>query len=287
MRFYLFGLIALTLASCAKPLSKFDIVADEFTAPATISFENKSSNSKEYNWNFGDGKSSKEQSPEHHFLKSGRYTISLSSKKGTNESTYQKEIIISAPSTCQVFVSTSLGNMVLELSDKTPKHRDNFLSLVESGYYNGVLFHRVIDGFIIQAGEQNPNNKRVSQTKTIVAEINDHMRHYAGTLSASRMPDNINPEKESSATQFYVVDKNTVSESKLESLEKKNSILYTEAQKEEYLKMGGAPQLDENYTVFGKLLSGFDTLKKISSVKTAAGDRPVDPVTIIQMTLIN
>ncbi len=112
----------------------------------------------------------------------------------------------------KVLISTNMGDMVVELYDETPLHRDNFIKLANEGFYEGVLFHRVIKGFMIQAGDPNSVNagpaKRLGSGGpgyTIEAEINKQFFHKKGALSAARQGDQVNPEKRSSGSQFYIV----------------------------------------------------------------------------------
>ncbi|MGB0165821.1 MAG: peptidylprolyl isomerase [Luteibaculum sp.] len=127
-----------------------------------------------------------------------------------------------------VEISTNQGDIVIELFNETPKHRDNFLKLVNEGFYNGTLFHRVIKDFVIQGGD--PESKGAAPDKqlgnggpgyTIPAEINNKNFHVRGSLSAARLPDQINPEKESSGSQFYIVTGRKYNESDLQALEQR------------------------------------------------------------------
>ena len=153
----------------------------------------------------------------------------------------------------KVKISTSYGDMVLKLYNETPIHRDNFLKLVNEKFYDGLLFHRVINGFMIQGGD--PLSKNATPTQmlgmgdngyTLPAEFNPALKHKKGALAAARTN---NPEKRSSGCQFYIVQ-----------------------------NQNGTPQLDMSYTVFGEVISGFDVIDKIAAVKTQPGDRPVEDV---------
>lgn len=193
-----------------------------------------------------------------------------------------------------VEINTTAGRMVVELYNETPLHRDNFLKLVKEHYYDSTLFHRVISGFMIQGGD--PDSKLAEdRTKplgdggpeyTIPAEFRPELFHRKGALAAARESDDINPEKASNGSQFYIVQGRTWRPSDLDRLaENKNGDRpdslawhYTDEQKDLYWKMGGAPHLDGNYTVFGQLLEGMDVLDLIAGQPTDANDRPLTDV---------
>ena len=127
----------------------------------------------------------------------------------------------------RIIISTDKGDIVLRLYDETPKHRDNFLKLVKEGYYNGTLFHRVIKGFMIQGGD--PDSKGAPKGKhlgaggpdyTIEAEIRPNLYHKRGALCAARLGDDVNPNKESSGSQFYIVSGETYTTAQLKQMEK-------------------------------------------------------------------
>ncbi len=134
----------------------------------------------------------------------------------------------------KVKISTEYGNIILVLYDETPKHRDNFIKLVKEQYYNGSTFHRIIKNFMIQGGD--PNSKDSNNTQlgnggpgyTLPAEINPKYYHKKGALAAARLGDNINPKKESSGSQFYIVQGSTFTADVLKQMEqRKNSSLQT------------------------------------------------------------
>jgi cyclophilin family peptidyl-prolyl cis-trans isomerase len=193
---------------------------------------------------------------------------------------------------------TTEGTLVLRLYDSTPLHRDNFLRLVKSGYYDSLLFHRVIKNFMIQGGD--PDSKRAEAGKplgnggphyTIPAEFRPSLFHKKGVLAAAREGDNVNPQKASSASQFYIVQGKTFTDSQLDSLEIKRLKGYRipAAHREVYKTIGGTPHLDQSYTVFGEVVSGLDVVDKIASVETSKGedrDRPLKDVRIIKAKLI-
>ncbi len=290
MRECIIGLVLCTLLSaCTKPISQFRTVSTDLTAPATIDFENLSTGAESYIWKIDSKIVSDSVGLNHIFLSSGRHTIELISTKGSKKSISKQDIFIEAPSECLVYMLTNLGPLLLSLSDKTPIHRDNFLDLVASSYYDGIKFHRVINGFMVQAGDPKTNSasQKIPYKKEIKEEINTGLLHYKGALAAARMPDNINPERASSGTQFYIVEGQTQTPESIEQHGYSKLFDYTEDQKLRYIQEGGTPQLDGDYTVFGHLIDGYDTLEAISNTATDNRDNPIDPVIIIKATSIN
>jgi len=194
-----------------------------------------------------------------------------------------------------VLLETSMGDMVVRLSDSTPLHRDNFLKLVKMGYYDGILFHRVINHFMIQAGDPESKNAEYGKmlgnggpAYTIPAEFKPELFHKKGVIAAAR--DN-NPQKASSGSQFYIVQGKVFTDEDLDKVEitRLGGRKIPADQREVYKTLGGTPHLDQNYTVFGELISGFDVLDKIAAVptnKTTAPDRPETDVKIISASLI-
>lgn len=182
-----------------------------------------------------------------------------------------------------VTIETEFGNMKVELYDSTPKHKENFIKLVNEGFYKDLLFHRVISGFMVQGGD--PNSRDAPQGTplgsggpgyTIEAEIGSP--HYKGTLAAARQGDNVNPEKKSSGSQFYLVQGTVQTDGELDQYERAKGFKYNAAQREKYKTIGGTPALDMGYTVFGEVVEGMDIVDKIAAVPTGAGDRPIKDV---------
>ena len=160
-------------------------------------------------------------------------------------------------------IITNMGVIKVKLYGKTPKHRENFARLALSGFYDGILFHRVINGFMIQAGDpltKDPDKAASYGTGgpgyTIPAEFVPEYTHLKGALAAARRGDAANPYKESSGSQFYLVQ-------------------------DEY----GCSSLNGDYTVFGQTVEGLDVIDKIAAVETGAKDRPVQDVKIITIKL--
>ena len=199
-----------------------------------------------------------------------------------------------------VEITTTKGVIVIRLSDSTPQHRDNFLKLAKSGYYDSLLFHRVIRNFMIQSGDPdskygNPG-KPMSQggsggpTYTIPAEFRSALFHKRGALGAARTGDNVNPTRASSGSQFYIVQGKRFTDAGLDSVEqfRLHGRKIPEDERSVYRQLGGAPHLDQQYTVFGEVIRGMDVVDSIAAVKTSGAplDRPVDDVRILKMRLV-
>ncbi len=194
-----------------------------------------------------------------------------------------------------VLIQTTMGDMVVRLSDSTPLHRDNFLRMVKIGYFDSLLFHRVIKEFMIQGGD--PESKRAAKGQPlgsggpsfrIPAEFRPGLFHKKGVIAAAR---NNNPEKASSPSQFYIVQGKKYTDAELDNLEKTRLEGRTIpiVQREVYKTIGGTPQLDQNYTVFGEVVKGLEVVDKIAGVSTSKGpdrDRPLEDVRILQAKLV-
>ncbi|HRD82208.1 MAG TPA: peptidylprolyl isomerase [Saprospiraceae bacterium] len=177
-------------------------------------------------------------------------------------------------------IETEYGNMKVMLYNTTPKHRDNFVKLAKEGYYDDLLFHRIIPNFMIQGGDPDSRNAAPGAMLgmggpgyQIDAEIGSP--HLKGALAAAR---DQNPEKRSSGSQFYIVQGQRVDDNVLNGLEQQKGIRYSPEQRQLYREIGGAPFLDGDYTVFGEVVEGLDVLDKIAAVPTAPGDRPLQDV---------
>jgi peptidyl-prolyl cis-trans isomerase B (cyclophilin B) len=195
-----------------------------------------------------------------------------------------------------VLMVTDAGNLILRLKDETPLHRDNFIKLVKSKYYNDISFHRVIAGFMIQAGDEKTKRKadstRFLKSYTLPAEISPDFFHKKGMLAAARMGDNVNPKRESSGVQFYIVQGRVFNDKSLDSVEtnRLNGRKIPVEQREVYKTIGGAPHLDQTYTIFGELVYGFDVLDKIAQTKTSGrqgGDKPLADIRIKKVKMIH
>lgn len=275
----LIGGLALMLSSCAvKPIAGFTMPTQKVTAPADVTFTNTSKNAESYEWDFGDGKTSTEAAPTHSYNHSGNYTVVLKAKKGNKTITSKQMIQVTAPERCLIEIETEFGTMVAELYNSTPKHRDNFTKLADESYFDDLLFHRVINGFMIQGGDPLSRNAAPGQALgmggpnyQIPAEFVDSLVHVKGAIAAARTN---NPEKKSSGSQFYIVHGSPVTDAALNQVEAMRGFHYTPEQRAAYLKLGGTPHLDREYTVFGHVIKGLDVIDKIAAVETAPGDRP-------------
>ena len=201
-----------------------------------------------------------------------------------------------------VKIYTTEGNITVRLYDDTPLHKANFLRLVEQKTYEGLLFHRVIKEFMIQGGDPQSRGADSLQMLgngslgyTLKAEILfPKYYHKRGALAAARTGDAVNPQRESSASQFYIVTGKSFSDADLDMFEKRLSKVantpsdfkYSEEQRRVYKTFGGAPHLDGSYTVFGEVVDGFDVVDKIENVPTRRGDRPRKDVVITRMKVV-
>ncbi len=283
---WVIGVIALAcMTSCASPIAKFTYEAPEKIAPSKVTFDNQSEKADRYEWDFGDGNTSSEELPTYRYLASGNYEVTLKAMKGKRSTTTKQNIVINAPEKCLVEIQTDYGNMLVELYDTTPKHRDNFVKLAENGFYDDLLFHRVIDGFMLQGGD--PESKEAPANKAlgsggpgyqVDAEFSDDLVHTKGALAAARTGDATNPERKSSGSQFYIVQGRAVGADMLDAMERRMGIRYTEEQRAKYLENGGTPHLDRAYTVFGQVIKGLDIIDKISAAETSPRDRPLQDI---------
>ncbi len=192
----------------------------------------------------------------------------------------------------QVKLTTDSGTIILMLYDKTPMHKDNFVKLVKEKFYDGLLFHRVENNFMIQGGDPDSKNAKPgihlgdgSLKYTIPAEFDTSLFHKRGALAAAREADESNPKKASSSTQFYIVDGQTFTDSQLDRIEEKNKIHFPQNHREFYKTTGGDPFLDMSYTVFGEVISGMDVVEKIAIAPKDENNRPLHDIKM-EMTII-
>ena len=230
----------------------------------------------------------------------------------------------------KVRMETTMGNITLLLYGDTPKHRDNFVRLVRDHYYDGTLFHRVIKDFMVQAGD--PDSRTAGDDTRLGSGGPDYKIdaeivypkyfHKRGALAAARQGDMVNPMRQSSGSQFYIVTGNRYTAEGLAQIEQnmratqvqsnfntlvtanRDNILemqrngqarraaeempspLTEEMRQAYTTVGGAPHLDGQYTVFGEVIEGMDTVERIEATETGAADRPRQDVRIIKMEII-
>lgn len=189
-----------------------------------------------------------------------------------------------------VELRTEHGALVIALFNETPQHRDNFLKLVREGFYDSLLFHRVIPGFMIQGGDPAsrtaPGGAPLGATGpgyTLPAEIVPGIHHLKGRLAAARQNDQVNPERRSSGSQFYIVQGKPYQPKELAQMEARSArygtpVTYDAASAEAYAREGGAPHLDGAYTVFGEVLEGLEVLDRIAAVPCNEMDRPLNDV---------
>lgn len=195
---------------------------------------------------------------------------------------------------------TTMGQITVALFNETPLHRDNFLKLVREHYYDSLLFHRIIPDFMIQSGD--PDSRRAPRGKvlgdggpgyTLPAEIRvPDLYHWRGALAAAREGDDVNPERRSSGSQFYIVYGRPFTQQKLSDINSEieratdGTVSLTPEMRQDYETRGGAPHLDGQYTVFGEVVEGLDVVKKMERVKTDRNDRPLQDVRIIRAQLV-
>lgn len=237
-----------------------------------------------------------------------------------------------------ITIKTNYGDMIAILYDETPKHKANFIKLAKEHFYDSLLFHRIIQGFMIQGGDPNSKNAAPGQPLgsggpgyTIDAEINPKFFHEKGALSAARLGDQVNPKKSSSGSQFYIVQGSLTNEMDMSLDQQKfntamqtffqnpaNKSVYDSivkiyqsgdmkgyqrflmelkprveqetgintsravdpAKVKAYTTVGGAPHLDGEYTVFGKVIKGLEVIDKIASQPKDRSDRPVEDITM-------
>lgn len=194
----------------------------------------------------------------------------------------------------QVLLETDSGNIIIELYNETPKHRDNFLLQVKRGTYNGVLFHRVIKDFMIQTGDIASKMAKKGQLLgetpeeyNIPAEIKfPLLYHKRGAVAAARESNDVNPNRSSSSTQFYIVWGKKYNDKQLDRYQAQidkstnGKIKLTNDIRNVYSTLGGTPHLDGLYTVFGQVIEGLDVVEKIQNAICDSNDRPITDIKI-------
>ena len=221
-------------------------------------------------------------------------SLDAQTTKPTVKSTPQQKATVSKEKLVEI--KTDYGIMVVKLYDSTPLHRDNFIKLVKLGFYDSLLFHRVIEGFMIQGGD--PASKNADSTAVlgsgeaeggmIPAEFRPHLYHKKGALAMARTD---NPEKASSNCQFYIVQGKQYENNFLNQVECgvrqfDADFYYNDAERKVYKTIGGTPFLDQNYTVFGEIVKGLDVVDKIAVVAKDENDRPLKNIRM-KMRLLN
>ena len=194
----------------------------------------------------------------------------------------------------RVQIITDKGKITVKLYNETPLHRDNFIKLVNAHQYDGLLFHRVIKQFMIQAGDINSKDAPAGEKLgdgdlgyTIPAEIvYPRYFHKYGQLCAARTEDELNPDKASSASQFYIVTGKFYTDNELNKMEQERNIKLTPEQRQAYMTQGGTPHLDGAYTVFGEVVKGMNVVDKIQFIPTDMNDRPIKDIKIKSMKIV-
>ena len=283
MRLLYLLLPLLSLSYCARPIPAFAPAQRTVEAADTVSFANTSEKATSYHWDFGNGQTSTESDPAVRYFQSGDYQVTLTAtnEKGKSRTTTQT-INVTPPKECLIRIETPQGDMLARLYDATPQHQDNFVKLAQENFYDSLLFHRVIEGFMLQGGDPDsrgagPNDRLGSGGPgyQVPAEFDPALAHVKGAIAAARTN---NPQKLSSGSQFYIVQGRPVTEADLNRQEAQTGVRYPSEVREMYLERGGTPFLDQNYTVFGIVTEGLDVIDKIAAVATGAGDRPREDV---------
>lgn len=180
--------------------------------------------------------------------------------------------------TQKVKVITPFGNIVIALYDTTPLHRDNFLKQIAEGWFQSSDFHRVIQHFVVQGGG-HPDG-REDPGYTVAAEVTPALCHVRGVVGMARESDDVNPQRESSSSQFYIVQGKAVTDSLLDLHQKRMGQPYSEMQRRAYLQNGGLPRLDGLYTVFGEVTEGMEVVDLIARQPTGKDDKPLEKIVI-------
>jgi len=178
-----------------------------------------------------------------------------------------------------VKLETPQGWCIIKLYNETPIHRDNFIKLVKSGYFNATTFNRILKGFVIQGGDadslyEKPHILKPEQ-KWLAPEFNTKLYHKRAVVAMGR---DDNPGQFSFATQFYIVDGAPRTSGKLDTIANKYKVNFTEEQRKNYQEVGGTPHLDQHYTVFGEIVKGIDLIDKITAVKVDKNGNPESTV---------
>jgi len=209
-----------------------------------------------------------------------------------NDKFYTSTINKPEPETI-VLIKTNYGDFKVKLYNETINHKNNFIKLVKEGFYNGLLFHRVINEFVIQGGDPDSKNATTTQELgkngpgyEIDAEFNNRYIHKKYALAAARPGDEKNPLRKSNGSQFYIVLGKIQTDNSLNSIANKTGAKWTIEQKQIYRDIGGTPHLDGYDTVFGEVIDGFEVIDKISSVMCDTNNRPLNDVKILSMSIL-
>jgi len=199
--------------------------------------------------------------------------------------TATKNSKISANAPVFVKIETDSGTMVARLYNQTPLHKENFVKLVKRHFYDGLLFHRVIPEFMIQGGDPKSKDAKPGELLgegglkyTVPAEFDTALFHKKGALAMAREGNDVNPEKASSSTQFYIVEGKPFTDAEMNRMEEQFRIKIPENHRKVYRTVGGSPFLDMNYTVFGEVVNGLDVIDKIAHAQRDKNDRPLTDI---------
>jgi cyclophilin family peptidyl-prolyl cis-trans isomerase len=219
---------------------------------------------------------------------SAQFLQSCGQKANSQSSEKQESKIeeLKSETDVRVKITTDYGEIIVKLYNETPKHRDNFIKLADSGYFNGSLFHRVIKNFMIQGGDPTSINAPAGTmlgnggpSYTIPAEfMPEKYFHKKGALAAAREGDQVNPTKASSGSQFYIVQGQVFNDSIINLMENYYGKKFTASQRTAYKTVGGAPHLDGDYTVFGEVVYGLEVIDKIAILAVDQNSRPIKDV---------
>jgi peptidyl-prolyl cis-trans isomerase B (cyclophilin B) len=217
------------------------------------------------------------------FILAACMMVTFQSQAQVKKTTPKSQQMPSMSQAHRVKIHTDMGDIIVKLYDETPLHRDNFMNLVKQGFYDSLLFHRIIPGFMIQGGDPTSKNADPgamlgsggSDMARIPAEFRPNLFHKKGALAAAR---DGNPEKASSACQFYLVQGKVYTNDELNMMEAQTGIKFSQAQRDAYKTVGGTPFLDQNYTVFGEIEKGLEIVDKIASSPRNSMDRPNEDV---------
>ena len=195
-------------------------------------------------------------------------------------------------------VETTMGTVEFKLYNETPLHRDNFIRLAEEHYFDSLLFHRIIDNFVIQGGD--PNSKYAAPGELlgdgepdyrVPAEfrLEQGLFHHKWVVNAAREGDDTNPDRESCASQFCFMMGRPMTDEQLDRAQARldaqtgGTVKLTPEMREVYRQVGGSPHLDGQYTVFGEVVSGMEVLEAMQKVATDGNDRPLEDVRMLRV----
>jgi cyclophilin family peptidyl-prolyl cis-trans isomerase len=250
--FYLNILLLLVLSACKKDRPEGTLNYSFTGNEREVKFTGSGTNVSTWNWDFGDGKQGSGQEITHMYDSSGEFTVTLTvgNEAGTKTYTNQVRVVDHI-----IEIKTSFGDMYMWLYDQTPKHKANYLKLAKESFFDSTTFHRIVQSFVIQGGD--PNSKDTDPSNdgsggpgyTVPAEFNSTLKHVYGAVGAARLPNSVNPNKESNGSQFYIV-----------------------------VNPAGTSFLNNEYTVFGFIMQGIDVATKISTQPKDSNDRPTTDI---------